>query len=866
MDQKMLTFPSYEEFKKYLCQYEKQTTSHFITLKQEKGFSQSEWKGKRLHWRDDLDQKVCVPYVLMGVLLLGCHQGRDKNVGQKERYKERVAEKMKNTNGKFRQKFLAQPTKKLDCPAVIKVKKVASFPDFKEQLECSNWSKRKIVLEIGHIVKEGKPIKVVHEFITKFPSCDAHKYHAQGEFAGMREPVDPVVRKKVADLVRGGMLNVSDIQKAVRSFVVTELFANESPPSTMRRRYHPTERDIVNISYSVRKKLQEALTKKCQPKEKDLWDTMAELHQTFPNDRISLKDRDAAVSIQQDEQRNEKHSKGGNIIHFCHQTKNQERLLNLYGSLVVIDVAYKSTNFHPELVFLYVRTNVDFQVVGQFLLGSSKEEYLKENLMVFREWNPGWNPEFIVMDVYPETAEVIQTVFPDSQLFMSEYHVERVWRNRLSQLQPGMERAAMGKILVLIFKAAKAMTAEQYQDALNALEELPCWTSLSPEQRVLPPQEQWVTAFRPEKLSFLLSPMNGFEKLLELLRTDHFKDHSIQRLGDLVHTCVSTVVPEFYQRYVERNIRASSIYGKYNESLPPYLMDRPRDMVTHIGARYPVSQHLIDNVVQLENGSFTVLGGKSSSQHIVVDLGNEAVHPSCNCPDWLQHRLPCRHFLAVFHHFVKENPWEQLSSLYTRNPIFSLDLECIAQHVSSQSADVSRNFRTSEVDPVCADAKEGVQQITLAVNSGSDIHAYNTLMETSEALDADAHQLLVNEISTSLAETTYVVITEAKGEADDPNLVLTTLESSQSNSGDSAQSGEGSVEPLTQDMQIDKSHTPTESQLEDALCARRLECDLQLKRLTQLTSAISDKSALDRVMNHIEQAILEASQTSTCSD
>ena len=226
----------------------------------------------------------------------------------------------------------------------------------------------------------------------------------------MREPIDPVIRKKIEDLVKSGMTQVPNIQKVIRSFVVNELFAGQTPPSTIRRRFHPTKRDILNISYGTRNK-QRVRRKKGQTKPADdLAELVRSWVQAHPDDRIFLPElQECATDI---EEISQGPSTSDSKLLFCHQSQEQERLLNMYGSLLVVDKVHLKAKLSAVPVFLYVRTNVDFQLVGEFILEKDDTEGLEEGLKRIQEWNPGWKPEYFIMDVDEKMMEVVKNVFP----------------------------------------------------------------------------------------------------------------------------------------------------------------------------------------------------------------------------------------------------------------------------------------------------------------------------------------------------------------------------------------------------------------------------------------------------------------------
>lgn len=73
-----------------------------------------------------------------------------------------------------------------------------------------------------------------------------------------------------------------------------------------------------------------------------------------------------------------------------------------------------------------------------------------------------------------------------------------------------------------------------------------------------------------------------------------------------------------------------------------------------------------DVAVSAEPGIFSV---KSSSPGLLHTVNFHT--PQCTCQDFLQHKLPCKHFCAIFR-FFKEWSFEQLPREYIEGPMLSL--------------------------------------------------------------------------------------------------------------------------------------------------------------------------------------------------
>ena len=84
-----------------------------------------------------------------------------------------------------------------------------------------------------------------------------------------------------------------------------------------------------------------------------------------------------------------------NGLLFVHQTDSQRRLLLRYGNeLSMLDATYKTTKYSLFLFFLVVKTNVNYQIVGSFVLQSETSKSIAEALKVISDWNASWSPSY----------------------------------------------------------------------------------------------------------------------------------------------------------------------------------------------------------------------------------------------------------------------------------------------------------------------------------------------------------------------------------------------------------------------------------------------------------------------------------------
>ena len=59
-------------------------------------------------------------------------------------------------------------------------------------------------------------------------------------------------------------------------------------------------------------------------------------------------------------------------------------------------------------------------------------------------------------------------------------------------------------------------------------------------------------------------------------------------------------------------------------------------------------------------------------------LGSDEQFPSCECVDFKQHYLPCKHIFAIFK-VIPGYSWNSLPACFTNSPLFSLDVSVYSE-------------------------------------------------------------------------------------------------------------------------------------------------------------------------------------------
>lgn len=125
-------------------------------------------------------------------------------------------------------------------------------------------------------------------------------------------------------------------------------------------------------------------------------------------------------------------------------------------------------------------------------------------------------------------------------------------------------------------------------------------------------------------------------------------------------------------RYIEKNACRHSLYKKYNNDVPRYLWNRPKQVVTHCRASITKAEDIPreDVTMALEGKYF--IKSQTEKGHYELTFGDNQEPPACQCLSWQRTRLPCKHFFAVFRYYPNWQ-WDQLSPSYINGPRLTLD-------------------------------------------------------------------------------------------------------------------------------------------------------------------------------------------------
>ncbi|PIK39505.1 hypothetical protein BSL78_23659 [Apostichopus japonicus] len=225
-------------------------------------------------------------------------------------------------------------------------------------------------------------------------------------------------------------------------------------------------------------------------------------------------------------------------------------------------------------------------------------------LNIIREWNPGWPPSYFMVDNCQAEINALEIPFPDCKVILCDFHREQAWIRWMRASKHGL-LGASDDILLLLRRIAQATTQESCDAALAKLHISSYWRDNKTfrewiHNTWLKNAQKWAWIYRQDRFNMNINTNNGIE-------------------------CQNRTL-----KYIECNLKATSVYRSYNASIPRFLQNRPKEFILHCVKRLSSA---VDCRIQRAGNSFKVCSFSEHNKEYEVTLGNDESIPSCQCYD-----------------------------------------------------------------------------------------------------------------------------------------------------------------------------------------------------------------------------------------
>lgn len=220
--------------------------------------------------------------------------------------------------------------------------------------------------------------------------------------------MDERIIRKIDALVNEGVKDTHEMRRHLNVYVKQEILSNnEIQPSPCNRRFFPKLSDIRSHMY--RASIKNRFSKIDQ---ENIVEKIAQWQSSNPEDFFFFRPYGEAAPNNTASEGHPEEEVSHTLL-FVHQSKWQRRLLLRYGNdMCLLDATYKTTRYALPLFFLVVPTNVDYQVVGSFVIQNETSQCIKEALHIIQKQTVGWNAKYFMTDNCEQEITAIEEVFP----------------------------------------------------------------------------------------------------------------------------------------------------------------------------------------------------------------------------------------------------------------------------------------------------------------------------------------------------------------------------------------------------------------------------------------------------------------------
>ena len=183
-------------------------------------------------------------------------------------------------------------------------------------------------------------------------------------------------------------------------------------------------------------------------------------------------------------------------------------------------------------------------------------------------------------------------------------------------------------------------------------------------------------AYRPDDL-ILCNTNNGTERLNEDRKYDELDDYKNCSLSELLSVFIDSFIPKHYNKYVELNVRYDDGCKKYSPGIPYFLWNGPKQIFDILLDKMQrvtddISITKIDNLIFQRPALKKGQGLARITEHFSVQKINFC---ACNCCNFKQCRMLCKHFFAVFQSELAK--FDDLTKHFKDHPYMVLDTQLL---------------------------------------------------------------------------------------------------------------------------------------------------------------------------------------------
>ncbi len=157
--------------------------------------------------------------------------------------------------------------------------------------------------------------------------------------------------------------------------------------------------------------------------------TLTKTTKVFP--RMHGDDSDSDSGDDDEGESHEEDEETKSTFLFVHQDHRQQKILQTFGEMVLLDATYKTSKYSLPLFLVVVRTNIGYVPVAEFIVETETQLSIAEALSMIKSWmiesGHDWMPKHFMVDYSDVEYQAIHSVFPDAKIYLCIFHAKQAW-------------------------------------------------------------------------------------------------------------------------------------------------------------------------------------------------------------------------------------------------------------------------------------------------------------------------------------------------------------------------------------------------------------------------------------------------------
>ncbi len=106
-----------------------------------------------------------------------------------------------------------------------------------------------------------------------------------------------------------------------------------------------------------------------------------------------------------------------------------------------------------------------------FLIQNETTDEIAAALQIFKDWNPGWNPEYFMSDFNEKEINAAERTFLGTKAYLCDFHREKSLTQWVNATEHGV-RDNKDKVLARLRRIARSSKVKDYENAVKSLKDI----------------------------------------------------------------------------------------------------------------------------------------------------------------------------------------------------------------------------------------------------------------------------------------------------------------------------------------------------------------------------------------------------------